>query len=411
MKHATSSDRTCVIALGINGPVPSDHPSPVFQDYPRGIARIRQRLKEFGFSGSFLAWDREYPEGSPTFAEARCAFKPCCFHEARARGYDLVLWLDLSIIVKRPIEALFELIKQDGYLIFEGGHSVGEYCKDDALAPLGIGRWELFRMPSCSASVIGLDLTNHRSLDFLSRWRELACDRVTFPGPKWSGVGEWPRTASLDPRVKGHRSDQLAASVLALRLGMDRWHSSRLFDEYFENDRTYVRRLLADPEGLELVTVRAARDALKSEGDLLRVERDRLSAERDGLISERDGLRAQRAGLITERDGLRAERDGLITERDGLISERDGLLAERDGLRAQRDGLISERDGLISERDGLISERGGLLSERDGLRAERDALRNERDTLRNLIDTWRRLLRWPLWVRRSLREFLSKRII
>ena len=150
--------------------------------------------------------------------------------------------------IKRPIDVLFEFIKQDGYLIFKGGHSIGEYCKEPSLATLGIGREESFAMPPCSASVIGLDLTNHRSLRFLSRWRELAGDQVTFPGPKWSGVGNWPRTASSDPRVKGHRSDQLAASVLALRLGMDQWRSNRLFDKYFENDRAYVRRLLADPE-------------------------------------------------------------------------------------------------------------------------------------------------------------------
>ena len=248
MNAVSSSDCMCVITLGVNGPVPADHPSPLFQDYPRGVARIGQKLKEHGFSGRFVAWDGEYPAGAPTFAQARCAFKPFCFLAARAASYDLVLWLDASIKIKRPIDVMFEFIKQDGYLIFEGAHSVGEYCKDSALATLGIDREELFGMPSCSASVIGLDLTNHRSLEFLRRWRELANDQVTLPGPKWNGVGNWPRTASSDPRVKGHRSDQLAASVIALRLGLDQWRRNCLFDEYFENDRAYVRRLLADPK-------------------------------------------------------------------------------------------------------------------------------------------------------------------
>ncbi len=109
---------------------------------------------------------------------------------------------------------MFELIKQDGYLIFKGGHSIGEYCKAPALATLGIGREELFAMPSCSASVIGLDLTNRRSLRFLSRWRELASDQVAFPGPKWSGVGNWPRAASSDrgSKVTGPINSQRAFS-------------------------------------------------------------------------------------------------------------------------------------------------------------------------------------------------------
>jgi uncharacterized coiled-coil DUF342 family protein len=78
------------------------------------------------------------------------------------------------------------------------------------------------------------------------------------------------------------------------------------------------------------------------------------------------------------------------------IALRDELHAERDGLRNERDELHAERDGLRNERDGLLTERNGLIS--------------ERDALRNLIDTWRRRLRWPLWVRRRLRELLSRRV-
>lgn len=84
----------------------------------------------------------------------------------------------------------------------------------------------------------------------------------------------------------------------------------------------------------------------------------------------------------------------------------------RDGIRlgAELDALRAERDGLISDRDRVRAERDGLLGERDTLRAERDGLRNEQDTLRNLFETWRRRLRWPLWLRRRLRELLSRRM-
>ncbi len=165
MNAVSSSDRLCVITLGVNGPVPADHPSPLFQDYPRGVARIGQQLKEHGFSGHLLAWDREYPAGSPTFAQARCAFKPFCFL-AQSGGLRFGALAGCIDQDQAPIDVMFEFIKQDGYLIFEGAHSVGEYCKDSALATLGIDREESFGMPSCSASVIGLDLTNHRSLEF-----------------------------------------------------------------------------------------------------------------------------------------------------------------------------------------------------------------------------------------------------
>lgn len=143
--------------------------------------------------------------------------------------------------IKEPLDPLFRIIEDQGYLIPEGTHSVGEFCKDEALVTLGIGREESFEMPSCWSCVLGLNLEDPRSVRFLERWKELAADGMTFVGPKWSGVNGWPRTASQDPRVKGHRTDQLAASVIALKLGMDQWMPRDVFNQYFHNERALVR--------------------------------------------------------------------------------------------------------------------------------------------------------------------------
>jgi len=231
----------CVISLGVVGPRPPDHPIPAVKNFGRGLERIRQDLVATGCPADFLAWENQYPAGSPTILNAPFAFKPFCFHEARLRGYDIILWLDSSIKIKRSPAPLFDRIQEDGYLMFKECHSVGEYCKDEALGPLEITRAEAFLMPSCRASVLGLNLTRNRSLEFLRCWKALASDGITFPGPKWSGVRGWPQTASADPRVKGHRHDQTAASVVARRLGMDDWKSMDLFDRYFENQRRFVR--------------------------------------------------------------------------------------------------------------------------------------------------------------------------
>lgn len=233
----------CVIALGINGPIPNDHPQVTFQDFPSGIARIREDLKRYNFTGSVMTWDRDYPLGAPTQQEAHGAFKPFCFYEAVNAGHNLILWLDASIRLKREIEPLFEIIRQRGYLICRENHSVGEYCTDAALGSLAISREEAFEMPSCRSGVLGINTRDDRSVEFLRQWRERALDGVTFQGPKWSGVLGWPRTASEDPRVKGHRCDQTAASVIALKLGMDQWLDTETFSDYFDIDRHSVRRL------------------------------------------------------------------------------------------------------------------------------------------------------------------------
>lgn len=233
--------RRCVISLGVNSRQRSDRPAAVFQDFSRGLARIQQDLLKFDFQGDFITWDQHYPEGSPTQEEAHGAFKPFCFHAAQQSGYQQILWMDASVQIRQPLEPLFEWIQQEGYLIFQESHSVGEYCKDEALEPLGITREESFQLPSCWSCVLGLDLSHPRSTEFLRHWKERAADGVTFPGPKWSGVMGWPRTASQDPRVKGHR-EQTVASVIALQLGMDQWKSQAVFREFFHVERDFVRK-------------------------------------------------------------------------------------------------------------------------------------------------------------------------
>ncbi len=78
-------------------------------------------------------------------------------------------------------------------------------------------------------------------------------DNITFPDPtKWSGVFGWPRTGSQDPRVKRHRHDQTAAGVIALKLGMDQWKPKQFFDEFFEIERSFVRKFQEQKGGTVL---------------------------------------------------------------------------------------------------------------------------------------------------------------
>jgi len=230
-----------IISVGINAQPPVGHPNIVYQRYANGIAKIAADLQRTGFSGEFLYWDRDYPEGSPPHEQIPFAFKPWAFKAAKTKQHNLVLWMDSSIRLRRPVDPLFRILQQQGYLFIDGCHSVGEYCSDAALAPLKITREESFQMCSCWACVMGLNFNSDTSTEFLDEWLALSLDGITFPGPKWSGINGWPHTASIDIRVKGHRYDQTAASVIATRLGMRNWMPRHIFDHFFVNDRTSVR--------------------------------------------------------------------------------------------------------------------------------------------------------------------------
>jgi hypothetical protein len=235
--------RVAIVTLGINDRNAEHLPTAAFQDFPGGISRLAADLRRDEFAGDFLYWSETYPPGCPPHRDVPYAFKPFCLSQARARNYDLVLWIDSSIRLRRSITPLFERLLATGYVFFRERHSIGDYCSDAALKTLGIDRENSFRLPSIRGSVVGLNLARPQCIAFLENWLRLAQDGITFHGPKWSGVRGWPVTASADPRVKGHRHDQTAASVVALQLSMDDWLSPRDFDSYFHNDRQAVRRL------------------------------------------------------------------------------------------------------------------------------------------------------------------------
>jgi hypothetical protein len=230
-----------VVTLGVTAKAPGDHPY-CRKDFAPGIRRLKRSLAKHKFVGGAIYWDRGYPVGCPTHLESPFAFKPFCFYAAWRLGYRYVLWLDASVKVRSSVDPIFRKIVSDGYIMFQETHSVGEYCTDTALKSLGITRERAFEMPSCWGCAIGLDLGDPTAQEFLQSWRTYAVDGVTFPGPKWSGVRGWPQTISSDSRVKGHRHDQTAASVIAQKLGMTSWWSKRRFYDYFDNDRRSIPR-------------------------------------------------------------------------------------------------------------------------------------------------------------------------
>jgi len=252
------SKKECVVCFGVNAAQPRDCPELARSDFPSGVKSIRDSLLKFNFRGDFLFWDKSYPEGCPEHAVSPHAFKPFCFYEAKKRGYDIVLWLDASVKIQKPIEPIFDLIKKDGYFFIQEltcgrkeedlgvrgrNENVGEFCKDDALKTLGITREESFKIPSCWSAIVGLDLSTQIPAEFLRQWKEKALDGITFSGPRLSGILGWPQTASSDYRVRGHLSDQPAASVIAWKLGMRNWHTREFLFEFMQVDRNSVRIL------------------------------------------------------------------------------------------------------------------------------------------------------------------------
>lgn len=185
--------------------------------WPRGQRRLGESFKRFSPETPFLTWTDQVPPGCPPHKKVQYAFKPFAFADAFSRGYTTVLWVDAAAVLHKDPTPLFDQIEREGhYLQDNQGWTTGQWCSDSALQPLKVTREELFQTPHLMASVMGLDLTNKRSMEFLTQWKDLAAEGTAFKGD-WKNDR---RQVSKDPRVLGHRHDQTVASVLTLRLGM-----------------------------------------------------------------------------------------------------------------------------------------------------------------------------------------------
>ncbi len=220
MGRSAQPSNRCVISLGAGR-----------RGFTESLKRLEESLRRVRFEGDFLGWNDELPAGSPSQFEAPMAFKTFCFHEAKQRGYEEILWIDSPIVALRSLEPIFKMIRENGYVTFTNnyGQSLGQWSSDDVLALHQITRDEAMLIPETPTSVIGFNFRDQRACHFLDRWHEMATDGLTCRGTiapiqsvedhyaiAWNKEGR----VSKDPRVGGHRFDQTAAGIIAHQLGM-----------------------------------------------------------------------------------------------------------------------------------------------------------------------------------------------
>lgn len=174
------------------------------QRYPLGVKRLAQVIAKSDFIGHFHYQIGKWPNiqgGDLTLAHVPFAFKPCFFREMQRMGYKRVLWLDSSILPAPSVSlnAIFDIIRDKGFFVQNNSHSVGLYMNPTAAAAFGLKVEDTDKMLSCSAAIIGIDLSNPKGLALLEAWYKAAHSPYAFFSA---------------------RSDQNALSILIHQLGM-----------------------------------------------------------------------------------------------------------------------------------------------------------------------------------------------
>jgi hypothetical protein len=177
--------------------------------YPQGIARLRASCEKVGAPYKLFS---HYPKAVPTHQQLPYAFKLYMIQLA-SHETPIVLWLDSSCWLQCDPQPIFDHIKKNGYIIFDGGWSNAQWCNDRQLEAFGFTRDEATKQKHCIGGIVGLDMESKIGKAIFDRW---FVNIDLFKG-SWNNDH---LTESQDARCLGSRHDQSVLSLIVAEMGL-----------------------------------------------------------------------------------------------------------------------------------------------------------------------------------------------
>lgn len=150
-------------------------------------------------------WPQPKGVQSFTHAEMPYQFKTALIQEAHEKGYERVIWLDSSMVLKKDLTPLFDMDAR-GIFTFENlGHPTWKYLSDSAEEMLtrdGYIHQNLYKIPQIWGGAFGIDFTKP---GVYATFSELC---------KYSVNGSFKDGQSKRPGFIAHRHDQAVMSLL-----------------------------------------------------------------------------------------------------------------------------------------------------------------------------------------------------
>lgn len=199
--------------------------------YEAGMRRLKRKLQEVGYQGSWQLWTG-YPPHSPSHEECPYGFKLFAIQHALTSGYSQVIWLDAEAFPIRPLNGALSELASVGVVSISGNDKLGKWCSDDALVKLGLTREDAFAQDMWlqMGKVYGIDIATLRGRTFFGLWMQAlqagvfngyAINSAVNTDKAEAAIGRRPTGfVSHDSRVWGHRHDEIAAGYLVWRLGI-----------------------------------------------------------------------------------------------------------------------------------------------------------------------------------------------
>lgn len=212
---------------------------------------MEKSLDKFDPATKRIVYRDCWPPGSPSHSDLAYAFKYWAVKAAFDLGCRYVMWLDAGSCAVGPVKPFWDRIERDGYILVEGEDCLGTWISDEAVAHFNQTRDHAMTLKLPGGCLIGLDRENATAMKFFEWWGKLAKETKLFmcchtEQTKKDGVlrsimvrdGD-PKSGqsiiSLDPRVKGHRSDEACFGLMMDALGM----RGMPYSEFIATMKTY----------------------------------------------------------------------------------------------------------------------------------------------------------------------------
>lgn len=165
------------------------------EKYRIGQDRLLESLAGQQFDQYFFS---EESTDIPTHEQSMYAFKVYSIDRLRRMGYDIVLWLDASMVAIKGISPIFDHIEKHGYFFQDSGWANDRWTTQAQAEYFGTNSGKMI-----SAGVIGLNFNNHVAIEFFKRWHK-SMEAGMFIGSH-----------------NDNRHDQTCASLIIEQLKMD----------------------------------------------------------------------------------------------------------------------------------------------------------------------------------------------
>ena len=174
-------------------------------NFAKKIKRLSKRLKESGYKGHFLYRIGGFPDikgGSLKLIHVPYSFKVCLFREAQKLGFKKVFWMDTSFKPLKNFDALFEMIKKNGYFISSlNGYSLRMRASKKVKDAFSLSDEEMLSIREIASGLIGVDFSQQTGRDIIDKWYKAAEDLDPYlsPRPEQSAIAAIIYKMGLQP--------------------------------------------------------------------------------------------------------------------------------------------------------------------------------------------------------------------